>query len=90
MLMNILGSFLQVINSLRNIPINLGGIEMNLFTLLFGILIFAILCRTYLKFILDLPLNAQSLLNKHYDDIHKADIKVINDLKSKVVYYEYK
>lgn len=80
MFFTVLNCFGRVVATLRNITINLGSFEFSLFNLLFGVLIFATLCRTYLKYIFELPLNFK--VNDHhslteYIDRHGEIYKVV-------------
>lgn len=87
MLSTILLMFTQIINSFREITFNIGGINISLFTLLVGIFIFATLCRTYMKYVLDLPLNVQATTNDIFNKFMEQQRKSRKVFKVVTKYY---
>lgn len=78
-LSTIFSCFDLILTAFRSITINIGGINISLFLLVFGIYLFAMLCRTYLKYLFDLPtkvnVNSHNSLTEYinsYGEIYKV------------------
>ena len=83
MLGTILDMFVQIINWLRSVIINIGGFNVSLFTLFVGIFVFATLCRTYLKYILDLPTNVNVAAHHSLSEFINSNGEIYKVIKSR-------